>query len=82
MIVIINIITGFLPALSGVTRGNFGLMDQVAALHWIQENIKEFAGDPQNVTMIGHSHGAVSVNLLMLTPMAKGQFMTFRSKSI
>lgn len=65
--------TGFFPSLDGSSRGNFGLMDQVAALHWIQENIAEFGGDPNNVTIFGHSQGAVCVNLLMLTPMAKGK---------
>lgn len=47
-------------------------MDQVAALHWIQENIGEFGGQPSNVTLIGHGHGAAFVHLLMLSPMAKG----------
>lgn len=49
-------------------------MDQVAALHWIQENIMEFGGDPHNVTIAGHGHGAAMVNLLMISPMAKGLF--------
>lgn len=47
-------------------------MDQVAALHWIQENIGEFGGDAENVTIFGHGFGAAFVNLLMLSPMAKG----------
>jgi len=63
---------GFFPSLDGTARGNFGLMDQVAALHWIQENIKEFGGDESNVTIIGHGHGAACVNFLMLSPMARG----------
>lgn len=54
-------------------RGNNGLMDQVAALHWIQGNIAEFGGDPRNVTIFGHGTGAAFVNLLMLTPMARGR---------
>lgn len=54
-------------------RGNYGLMDQVAALHWIQDNIIEFGGDPENVTVFGQGHGAACVNLLMLSPMAKGK---------
>ena len=63
---------GFLPAsLDGSgPRGNYGLMDQVAALHWIQENIAEFGGDPMNVTLVGHGYGAACVNLLMMSPMA------------
>ncbi|RWS12481.1 neuroligin-4: X-linked-like protein [Dinothrombium tinctorium] len=67
-------ILGFFPALDGNSRGNFGLMDQVAALHWIQENIAEFGGDASNVTIFGHGFGAACVNLLMLSPMAKGLF--------
>lgn len=47
-------------------------MDQVAALHWIQENIPEFGGDPKNVTIFGHDHGAAFVNILMLSPLARG----------
>ncbi|KAF8766907.1 Neuroligin-4 like protein [Argiope bruennichi] len=67
-------IFGFLPAVEGSSRGNYGIMDQVAALHWIQENIAEFGGDPKNVTVFGHGHGAACVNLLMLTPLTKGLF--------
>nr|XP_027205808.1 uncharacterized protein LOC113799389 [Dermatophagoides pteronyssinus] len=68
-------VLGFLPALvDGTIRGNYGLMDQVAALHWIQENIAEFGGEPTNVTLIGHGFGASCVHLLMLSPMAKGLF--------
>jgi len=47
-------------------------MDQVAALHWIQENIAEFGGQPNNVTIIGHGYGAACAHLLMISPMAKG----------
>ncbi|GFY40334.1 neuroligin-4, X-linked [Trichonephila inaurata madagascariensis] len=67
-------ILGFLPAVDRSARGNYGLMDQVAALHWIQENIGEFGGDSDNVTVFGQGHGAACVNLLMLSPMAKGLF--------
>ncbi|XP_067118519.1 neuroligin-4, X-linked-like [Centruroides vittatus] len=67
-------IFGFLPTVDGTTRGNYGLLDQVAALHWIQENIINFGGDPENVTIFGHGHGAACVNLLMISPMVKGLF--------
>ncbi|UXI17201.1 hypothetical protein NH340_JMT03144 [Sarcoptes scabiei] len=68
-------VLGFYPSLGGGSaRGNFGLMDQVAALHWIQENIREFNGDERNVTIIGHGHGAACVNFLMISPMARGLF--------
>lgn len=64
---------GFLPAVvDGSVRGNYGLMDQVAALHWIQENIGEFGGQFDNLTIIGHGHGAACAHLLMNSPMAKG----------
>ncbi|GFY43665.1 neuroligin-4, X-linked [Trichonephila inaurata madagascariensis] len=49
-------------------------MDQVAALHWIQENIAEFGGDANNVTLFGQGHGAACVNFLMISPMARGLF--------
>lgn len=64
---------GFFPALDGTSRGNFGLMDQVAALHWIQENIEKFGGDTNNVTIFGQGHGGAMVNLLTLSPMARGK---------
>ncbi len=54
--------------------GNYALMDQIAALKWVQENIKKFGGDPTNVTIFGESAGAMDVNLLMASPMAKGLF--------
>jgi para-nitrobenzyl esterase len=54
--------------------GNYGLMDQIAALKWVQENIKQFGGDAGNVTIFGESAGAVDVNLLMASPLAKGLF--------
>ncbi|XP_074593556.1 neuroligin-4, X-linked-like [Brevipalpus obovatus] len=68
-------VLGFFPPLDDATsRGNFGLMDQVAALHWIQENIESFGGSKNNVTIFGHDYGAVFVNLLMLSSMAQGLF--------
>ncbi|PRD27948.1 UNVERIFIED_CONTAM: Ces1 [Trichonephila clavipes] len=50
-------------------------MDQVAALHWVQENIPEFGGNSKNVTVFGHGHGAAFVNLLMLSPLARGSYL-------
>jgi para-nitrobenzyl esterase len=54
--------------------GNYGLMDQIAALEWIQDNIQKFGGDKDNVTIAGGSAGAISVNYLMLAKQAHGLF--------
>jgi para-nitrobenzyl esterase len=53
---------------------NFGLLDQIAALRWIKENIAAFGGDPDNVTIGGQSAGAMSVAALLASPPAKGLF--------
>ncbi|KAF4521496.1 hypothetical protein B566_EDAN001796, partial [Ephemera danica] len=61
-------ILGFLNANSDRflrSPANYGLMDQIAALHWVQENIAVFGGDPTNVTILGHGTGAACINLLM-----------------
>jgi len=56
------------------SSGNYGLLDQIAALQWVQRNIATFGGDPANATIFGQSSGGEYVGCLMLSPLARGLF--------
>ncbi|CAG0899500.1 unnamed protein product [Cyprideis torosa] len=60
------------PNAAGGSVANFALLDQIAALNWIKENIEQFGGDPRSVTVMGHGAGAVATHLLMTSPVAHG----------
>ncbi len=64
----------FASAVGGGHTGNYGLWDQITALQWIKNNIAAFGGDPDRVTVMGESAGAMSVQDLILSPLAKGLF--------
>ncbi|XP_062395039.1 fatty acyl-CoA hydrolase precursor, medium chain-like [Sardina pilchardus] len=65
---------GFFSTGDDNAPGNMGLLDQVAALQWVQENIQSFGGDPSSVTIFGESAGGVSVSLQILSPLSTGLF--------
>lgn len=65
---------GFLYAGIETASGNMGLYDQAAALKWVKENIKLFGGDSDEITMVGHSAGALSVGILTVSPITRNLF--------
>jgi len=91
-VVVVNVnyrlgIFGFL-AHPGLTKesphhaaGNYGLADQIMALHWVRDNIAKFGGNPANVTIFGESAGASDVNALIASPLSKGLFVRVMAQS-
>ncbi|XP_040266489.1 fatty acyl-CoA hydrolase precursor, medium chain-like [Bufo bufo] len=65
---------GFMSTGDDKAPGNYGFLDQVQALRWVQENIADFGGDPNSVTIFGESAGGLSVSALVASPLAKGLF--------
>lgn len=74
-------VLGFLSTGDDIAPGNYGMMDIIQALHWIQDNIIHFGGDPQRVTIFGESSGAAVVSHLLLSPLARGLFWTAITQS-
>jgi para-nitrobenzyl esterase len=65
----------------GHVSGNYGLLDMIAGLKWIQKNIAAFGGDPKKVTIFGESAGGIAVSMLCASPLAKGLFQGAISQS-
>ena len=59
---------------SGHGSGSYGMLDMIAGLKWVKENITKFGGDPSNVTIFGHSAGGAAISLLAASPLTKGLF--------
>ena len=68
------LILGFLSTGDKRATGNWGLLDQLTALTWVKENIEDFGGDPNSITLFGEDSGAASITLLALSRLSKGLF--------
>lgn len=78
-----NTLAGFLKTgAKGSAQGNFGLMDLVAGLHWLRENLPAFGGDPERVTIMGHGTGAALANFLAVSPVARGWYKSAKISNI
>lgn len=64
---------GFLDVGTKNCAGNCGLRDQLLAIKWVKENIKQFGGNPENITIFGESSGAMAIYFHLLSPMSKGK---------
>lgn len=65
---------GFLATGDEASPGNYGLKDQTMALRWVRDNVAAFGGDPESVTLMGHSAGSVSVNYHLISKLSEGLF--------
>lgn len=65
-------VAGFLSTGDSNAPGNYALLDIVAALHWVKENIGAFSGDAESVTLLGQGYGAALVHFLMVSPVTRG----------
>ncbi|XP_035694718.1 carboxylesterase 1C-like isoform X1 [Branchiostoma floridae] len=74
-------VLGFLSTGDENMPGNYGFLDQVRAMEWVKENIQNFGGDPERVTIFGESAGAISVSYQLLSPLSKGLFQRAISQS-
>lgn len=66
---------GFLSTGDQSAKGNYGLLDQIQALRWLNENIDHFGGDPERITIFGSGAGAACVNLLILSHHSEGKVL-------
>nr|CAH7745679.1 unnamed protein product [Callosobruchus chinensis] len=67
-------IFGFFTTMDGEATGNYGLMDQQAAMQWVKRNIEDFGGNPNNICIMGYGAGATSIAIHLINPASKGLF--------
>lgn len=65
---------GFFTTMDGESAGNFGLLDQQAAMKWVKNNIELFGGDPSNISVMGYGAGAVSITIHMINAASRELF--------